>query len=174
MKVTAKLKHLRIAPRKARLVVDLVRGKSVEQAQRILNFTVKKSASPVLKLLKSAIANAKNNFQLQESNLYIEKIIVDEGPKLKRWRPRARGQAYPIEKKTSHITLILEEITKSPERKAAKKEGKEKRITEPSETAEAKKERISAAGKTKFKPVSEIQRPKTGKGLNKMFRRKSV
>lgn len=112
MPVTAKLRYLRIAPRKVRLVADLIRGKSVEEAQTILNFIQKKPASVLAKLLKSAIANAKNNFQLKPENLYISKITVDEGPKLKRWMPRARGQAYEIQKKTSHITIWLNEINK--------------------------------------------------------------
>lgn len=114
--MTAKLRYLRIAPRKVRLVADLIRGKSVEEAQTILNFTVKRAAQPLLKLLKSAIANAKNNFQLEEANLYISKILVDEGPKYKRWMPRARGRASLIQKKTSHITLILDEINKKPKK----------------------------------------------------------
>lgn len=109
MEVTAKLRYLRIAPRKVRLVADLIRGKNVEQATHILSFTRKRAAKPILKLLNSAIANAINNFQLKKENLYIDKITVDEGPKLKRWRPRARGVAYEIQKKTSHITLVLKE-----------------------------------------------------------------
>lgn len=113
MPVTAKLRYLRMAPRKVRLVADLIRGKSVEEAQNILNFTQKRAALPILKLLKQAIANAKNNFHLDEKNLYISKITVNEGPKLKRVFPRARGQADVIQKKTSHITLILEEIKKT-------------------------------------------------------------
>ena len=110
MPVTAKLRYLRIAPRKVRLVADLIRRKSVEEAQNILNFTQKRAALPILKLLKQAISNAKNNFQLEEKNLYISKILVDEGPKLKRVRPRAKGHADEIQKKTSHITLVLDEI----------------------------------------------------------------
>lgn len=110
MQVSAKLRYLRIAPRKVRLVADLLRGKSVEEAQNILNFTQKRVALPILKLLKQGISNAKNNFQMEEKNLYISKVLVDEGPKLKRVRPRARGHADEIQKKTSHITLVLDEI----------------------------------------------------------------
>ncbi len=109
MEVIAKLRYLRIAPRKVRLVADLVRGKSVEEATHILNFTRKKAARPLFKLLNSAVANASHNFQLKKENLYISKLVVDEGPKLKRWRPRARGVTYEIQKKTSHITLVLSE-----------------------------------------------------------------
>jgi len=113
MPTTAKLRYLRIAPRKVRLVADLIRGKSVEEAQIILNFTQKRAASPILKLLKQATTNAKNNFQLKEENLFISKILVNEGPKLKRVFPRARGSADTIQKKASHIILVLEEKEKS-------------------------------------------------------------
>lgn len=108
MPATASLYYLRIAPRKVRMVADLIRGKSAVQAQTILNFTTKKAAKPVLKLLNSAIANAKNNLKLDEAQLFISKLEVNEGPKLKRSRPRARGQAYEIQKKTSHINLVLD------------------------------------------------------------------
>jgi large subunit ribosomal protein L22 len=111
MQTTAKLNYLRIAPRKVRLVANLIRKKKVEEAQNILNFTVKKAAKPLLKLLNSAVANARNNLQLDPSNLYISKITIDEGPKYKRWMPRARGRATEIQKKTSHVTLILEETS---------------------------------------------------------------
>jgi len=107
--VVAKLRYLRIAPRKVRLVADLIRKKPVNEALVILDFTRKKAALPLKKLLNSAIANAKNNFQLDPSNLYISKITVDEGPKYKRWMPRARGRADLILKRTSHITLVLKE-----------------------------------------------------------------
>jgi len=121
MAIVAKLNYLRIAPRKARLVADLIRGKSTEEAQTILNFTIKKAALPFLKLLNSAIANAKNNFQLEKSNLYISRITVDEGPKYKRWRARARGRAAEILKRTSHLTLYLDEIVKKTGKGKAKK-----------------------------------------------------
>ena len=112
MPITAKLRYLRIAPRKVRLVADLIRGKSVEEAQTILNFTQKRATLPISKLLRQAIANAKNNFQMEEENLFISEILVNEGPKLKRVFPRARGSADTIQKKTSHITIILDEITR--------------------------------------------------------------
>jgi len=120
MLVVAKLRYLRIAPRKVRQVADLVRGKSVEEAQNILSFTIKKGAQPLLKLLNSAAANAKNNFKLAEANLFVAKIEVNEGPKNKRWRARAKGQAYEIQKKTSHINLVLDEIKKKTIKKAKK------------------------------------------------------
>ena len=94
-------------------MADMIRNKSFEEAESILKFTVKKATEPFLKLLKSAAANAKNNFQIDPAGLYISKILVDEGTKLKRWMPRARGRASEIQKKTSHITLVLSEKTKT-------------------------------------------------------------
>lgn len=167
MIVIAKLKHLRIAPRKVRLVADLIRGRGAEEAQTILNFVIKKSSLPLTKLLKTAIANAKNNFQLESANLFISKITVDEGPKYKRWRPRARGQAYEIQKKTSHITIVLDEI-----KKTVKKTKKIKGEVAQKEKIE-KEEAIIKPEKPKFKPKIEEQKPATEKGLRKIFRRKS-
>jgi len=122
MEVIAKLRYLRIAPRKVRLVADLIRGKKIEEAQTILNFVRKKAALPLLKLLNQAVANAKNNFRLEEKNLFIEKIFVDEGPRLKRTFPRARGRADTIQKKTSHVTIVLNEIKEKPTTKEKIKE----------------------------------------------------
>jgi large subunit ribosomal protein L22 len=102
--------HIRISPRKVRMVVDTVRGKSVSQALSILGFTRKKAALPVQKLLKSAVANAVENDGINDvETLVIDRIMVDEGPTLKRYMPRARGRATPILKRTSHIRIILRE-----------------------------------------------------------------
>ncbi len=102
--------HIRISPRKVRTVVDTVRGKSVSQALSILAFTRKKAALPVQKLLKSALANAAENNGISDvDTLVIDRIMVDEGPTLKRFMPRARGRATPIRKRTSHIRIILRE-----------------------------------------------------------------
>jgi len=100
--------HIRISPRKVRMVVDTVRGKSVSQALSILGFTRKKAALPVQKLLKSAVANAAENDGISDvDTLVIDRIMVDEGPTLKRFMPRARGRATPIRKRTSHIRIVL-------------------------------------------------------------------
>jgi large subunit ribosomal protein L22 len=102
--------HIRISPRKVRMVVDTVRGKSVSQALSILGFTRKKAALPVQKLLKSAVANAVENGGISDVDaLVIDRIMVDEGPTLKRFMPRARGRATPIRKRTSHIRILLRE-----------------------------------------------------------------
>jgi len=167
MPVIAKLNYLRISSRKVRLVADLIRGKSVGEAQSILSFTVKAPAQPVLKLLKSAVNSAKNNFQLEESNLYISKITVDEGPKFKRFFPRARGQAYEIQKKTSHITIVLDEVVKKPRKRI--KKGKETEVKSEQEVIE----KIPKMEKPKFKPKAEMQKPRIEKGLRRIFRRKA-
>ncbi len=109
MEVKAKLKHYRIAPRKARLVADLVRSLGVNNAINQLSNLDKKSAPVILKLLNSAIANATNNFSLKKDNLYIKEIKVDQGPALKRWMARAHGRGARILKFTSHITITLDE-----------------------------------------------------------------
>ena len=102
--------HIHIAPRKVRMVVDTVRGKSVSQALSILGFARKKAALPVQKLLKSAVANAAENDGIHDvDTLMIDRIMVDEGPTLKRYMPRARGRATPIRKRTSHIRIVLRE-----------------------------------------------------------------
>jgi len=113
MEVKAKLKYLRIAPRKARLVATLIRGKKTDVALDQLRFTYKRSALPIEKLIKSAIANAINNYNLSEDNLFVKEISVDGGPILHRWLPRAQGRATPINKHTSHINLVLAEIKDS-------------------------------------------------------------
>ena len=107
MEVKATLRHLRISPRKTRMVADLVRGKKATEAKTLLEFAIKRGALPVLKLLNSAIASVSHNFQIEEGNLIISKISVDEGPTLKRWHPMSKGRAYPIMKRTCHINLIL-------------------------------------------------------------------
>jgi large subunit ribosomal protein L22 len=170
MEIKAKLKHLRIAPRKVRLVSDLIRKKSVEESQIILNFTTNRTAPLLLKLLKQAVANAKNNFQIDESNLYIQKITIDEGPKLKRWRPRSRGMAFPIQKKTSHITIVLEEIKKKPKKAERIKKSRPKPVEEIKQEKAKKTPKIE---KPKLKPELEIKKPKVDKGIKRMFRRKA-
>jgi len=171
MKITAKLKHLRISARKVRLVVDLIRGKKVEEAKTILNFMTKRGGIPVLKLLNQAIANAKNNFQLDPANLFIAEIKVDDGPKLKRWRARARGQAYEIQKKTSHVSLVLDEIVKE-KRKRKKVKGEVAPETTTEEKTEVK-EKTEKKEKPRFKSEIGIKKPRIGKGITKIFRRKA-
>ena len=100
---------VRIAPRKVRLVVDLIRGKEVGEAIAILKHTPKAASPVVEKVLNSAIANAEHNYDLDVNNLVVSKVFVDEGPTLKRFRPRAQGRASAINKRTSHITIVVSE-----------------------------------------------------------------
>ncbi len=110
MEVKAVAKTVRIAPRKVRLVVDLIRGKKVADAINILRLTPKGASPVVEKVVKSAVANAVNNNKLDQSNLYISKAFVDEGVTMKRYLPRAKGSANEILKRTSHITIVLDEL----------------------------------------------------------------
>lgn len=105
----AVLKHVRIAPRKIRVVMDLIRGKDIDEAYAILRYTPKASSFILYKMMRSAEANAVNNNNLNRDSLYVAETYADEGPIWKRMQPRARGMGYRIHKKTSHITLILRE-----------------------------------------------------------------
>lgn len=105
----AKLRHTRIAPRKMRLVADLLRGLTVNEAEAELMLQARRPARPLLKLLRSAVANAKNNQKLNPERLVIDSIRVDGGSMLKRFLPRARGSASEIQKKMSHVTIVLRE-----------------------------------------------------------------
>jgi len=199
MQVKASLNNLRMAPRKVRLAADLVKGMDVLSARTQLRFMPKKAAGIILKLLNSAVANAKHNFNLEENNLHILKLIVDGGPSLKRWMPRAMGRATPILKRTCDILLVLEE--KEPgkteivkKRKAGKNEpafieataGKEEKIS----ALPQKEEIISAVPegkvqkqKTSFIPKSygaqeqgkkKFFSKQTFRNIKRVFRRKSI
>ena len=107
MEAKAIARFQRVAPRKARLVIDLVRGKSVTQARQILQFSDRAAAETVLKVVNSAVANAEHTHQTQAEDLVITSIFADDGPTLKRIRPRAQGRAFRIRKRTSHITVVV-------------------------------------------------------------------
>lgn len=109
MEAKAVARYVRIAPRKVRLVIDLIRGKKIGEAIAILKHTPKAASPVVEKVLMSAVANAENNFEMNPEDLVISKIYCDEGPTLKRFRPRAQGRASRINKRTSHITVIVTE-----------------------------------------------------------------
>lgn len=108
MDIKARLNFLRITPRKVRAIADQLRGLSLEEAESQLLISKKRAGEPVLKLLKSAIANAQNNFSIKKEDLLIKKIDVNEGPTLHRWFPRAFGRAAPIRKRSSHLLIVLE------------------------------------------------------------------
>ena len=109
MEVRSTAKTVRIAPRKVRLVLDLIRGKDAEEALAILKFTPNRGASIVYKVLKSAMANASHNHQLDETKLYVKECYANEAVTLKRFMPRAKGRAYGINKRCSHVTVVVEE-----------------------------------------------------------------
>lgn len=109
MEVKASLRYARVGAQKARLVADLVRGKTVTEAYRILTYSEQKPAVMIMKLLKSAVANAEQKQVNDLESLYVKTIYVDQGPSMKRFRPRAQGRAFGIRKKLSHINIILDE-----------------------------------------------------------------
>lgn len=119
--VKAQLNNLRLAPRKVRAVVNLIKGKKAVDAVGQLPFLIKRPSIPLSKLIQSALANAENNFQMVRDNLFIKELRVDEGVKLKRFRPKAYGRVGPIQKKTSRITLILAEKVPGLKRKVETK-----------------------------------------------------
>lgn len=109
MESKATAKYVRIAPRKVRIVMDLIRGKNIADAFAILKFTPKAGAEVIEKVLRSAVANAENNFDMNVDKLYVKTAYTDQGPTLKRIHPRSRGQAFKILKRTSHVTVIVDE-----------------------------------------------------------------
>lgn len=161
MEVKAKLKQIRISPRKVRLVAGVIRGMKAETALDQLRFMNKKAAKPVEKLLQSAIANADNNFEIEKSNLFIKEIRVDEGTTLKRWMPKAQGRATPIRKRTSHINLVLAEIKES-----GKKGPKKQKIEAPIKLGKKPKEDegVKIDDKEKIKEEAETGRKVENKG----------
>lgn len=112
MEARAVSRHLRIAPQKARLVADMIRGRNVGEALMILDFVPKKAARMMTKTLKSVIANAENTQRVDVDRLYVSRVTVDGGSTLKRFLPRAHGRATPLLKRTSHITIIVDERSK--------------------------------------------------------------
>lgn len=159
---TAKLNYLKIAPRKVRLIANTLKGLSVQEAEAQLLLRVQRSSKPLLKLLRSAISNAKN-VKMDASKLVISSILVNQGPMLKRSLPRAMGRATPIHKKMSHVVLVLKEAEIKPNNRFV--------INPPAKkTSAVKKERVKPK-------ADELQgeKPKDQKGFfKKMFQRKSV
>jgi large subunit ribosomal protein L22 len=115
-RAVARARYVRVTPMKARRVVELIRGRSAREALAVLEFAPQAASAPVSKVLASAMANAENNFELDPESLVVSRAFVDEGPTLKRFRPRAQGRAYRIRKRTSHITVEVEAVV---ERRAA-------------------------------------------------------
>ena len=171
---TAKLNHVRIAPRKMRLVAHSIKKMDVSRAAAQLFSHERRAAGPLLKLLKSAIANAKSK-NLDETKLIVRDIRVDGGPMLKRWIPRAQGRATPIQKKTSHVTLVLQETEKSVQSGfvVTKKEKAQKdkiKTDKPKKKMDVQGEKEQEA-KTETKVEQKSQK---GGFLKRTFRRKSI
>ncbi len=106
----ATARYIRISARKVKIVIDLIRGKSVKEASAILLYTPKAASEPVMKLLNSAVANAENNLDMNRDDLYVAEVYANQGPTLKRFRARARGSASSIRKRTSHISIVLDQV----------------------------------------------------------------
>lgn len=109
MEARAVARYVRVSPRKARLVVDMIRGKSADEAATILRFTPKGAAEIVGKVLASAVANAEHNLKIRSETLFVSEAFVNEGPTLKRIRPRAMGRAFRVRKRSSHITIVVKQ-----------------------------------------------------------------
>jgi large subunit ribosomal protein L22 len=149
--VRAEAKWVRISPRKARLVAEHIRGRSVPEARAVLAFTSREAARALEKVLHSAVSNAEANHGLAEDGLYIKAAYVDGGPVLKRWRPRARGRVARIRKRTCHITVLLAEgaVVEATPPEAPKTEATEATPTPKRKTASARKKTATAARKRK-------------------------
>lgn len=182
MKVQAKLKNLRISPRKVRLVTHSLIGIDTDVALVQLEKQIKKSSEPVAKLLKSAIANATNSFGLDASNLYIREISVGDGMRLERWLPRAFGRATPLVRRSSHVVVTLEERVSGKNRV-----NREKGSLVPKEGALAREETEEASAKKTSTSTGSVQsspvpkggdknrpKPKMGKVVKKIFQRKAT
>jgi len=165
MQTKVKLSSLRIAPRKVRLLIDLIRGMSVEKALHQLQFSKKDAAKPLIKLLNSGVANAKHNHEMKKETLVVKTAFVDGGPTLHRWTPRAMGRATPIRKRTSHITIILEGEAQK------KKESKVKKSKVNGEVVEGALEQEKSDVKSKDvvekKDTKEVKKKKVEKSIKK-------
>jgi large subunit ribosomal protein L22 len=184
MNVSAKLNNFRKSPRKVRLVADLIKGLDVAEAANQLRFLIKGSAPHFEKILKSAVANAENNFGLDKDNLYIKDVIVDEGAKLKRWLPRAHGRASLLLKRTCNVEIVLSEKIEGKGRKKIEKQeikdikkseipADSKALADKEEKEAEKKEVIKEKEEKEF--IDEKKKAAESKGfLKRVFRRKSM
>lgn len=174
-KVRAELNYLRISPRKVRLVSGLIRGLLLKDAEAQLRFLPKRASLPLLKLLKSAAANAEHNFNLEKRGLVVSEIRVDQGPVLKRFRARAFGRAAQILKRTSHITLVLESREAPVKKKAMIKVVQKANVVQEAKAAEEGVERVEKYGmREAMKKEQSGIRQKTKGFTQRMFRRKAI
>lgn len=173
MDIHGQLRSIRISPRKVRLAAHTLKGLDATQARFQLNYLVKRSARPIMKLLDSVMANARHNFGLVDSNLFVKSVIVDEGSKLKRYRPKGFGSSSPIEKKTSHITIVLSE--KVPGLKA-KKTDKVEKLSVDAELENTKMTDDAKPKNVRRKSAADEKSGKSSTGAVKrrLFQRKTV
>jgi len=167
-KVNAKLRFLKMTPRKVRLVADLVRGKQVEEARQMLKVLNKRAGRPILKLIESAVANAKHNFSLVEDGLKIETITVDDGPTTKRWMSKAMGRATTVRQRSSHVKIVLAGEVDAKAKKES--ETKIKKIkTVKGDINDVKKEKFVPDQETKKTDIKQINTKAVGvsQGISK-------
>ena len=148
MRVHAQAKWVRTSARKARVVLDLIRGRSVPEARTILAFTTRAVATDIEKVLRSAVANAESNHGLDGDELVVEAAYADEGPTLKRWKPRARGRVNRIRKRSCHVTLVLAEV---PEPQTPRRRRRKQAETPAAEESKPKSSKAGAATRRKKK-----------------------
>ncbi len=183
MQITAQLNNLRISPRKVRLVARAIKGMDAMVAKHKLDYSSKNASNPICKLLNSAMANGHNSFGLVKENLFVKDVVVNEGPKLKRIRPKGFGMASPIEKKTSHIKIILEEKVpglKREETAIHKQEIKVAEIEKEKENDVESEQTKETKVRVKLKPEAKKEIVKKGGifgqsgKIKKFFRRKTI
>lgn len=174
MEIKANLNYLRIAPRKVRSVIDLIRGKNIIEAERQLKFISRRASDPILRLLKSAIANAKSNFSVDKENLFIKEIKVNESVPYKRSIAMSRGRAYPIMKRTSHILLSLgvKEGVKIEKKQSSIEQVRPASIKEEEKPQEEIKKITKTTTKKSLREIGP--KPKKQNWVKKIFRRKSI
>ena len=174
MEVKGSAKYLKITPKKMRLVVDMIRKMSVERAEAQLHFVPRKASALILKALRSVVASAEHNFNLKKDNLFIKKIVVNEGPSLKRWTPKAFGRATPIKKRTSHLEIILAEYKPTIAAKRHQPLGhKKEENAEPSPVISNKEEQIIHKAKASKREYQKVK-PKQAGVKSKIFSRKAI
>lgn len=174
MKITAKLKNLRVSPRKVRLVTNLIKGMDTGNALVQLSYVVKGSSSAVEKLLRSAIANAENNFGLDKNNLLVADVQVGEGTTLKRWLPRAHGRATQLMKRTSHIYLTLDEKIEGAGRKVKTEKKKVvKKVEDKAENDDKKDVKKVSVEKVFTEKKASSDKGKKAGFSKKVFQRKA-
>jgi large subunit ribosomal protein L22 len=183
MQVSAQLNNLRRSPRKVRLVANSLKGLSVKEAEEQLMFLIKGTSPDFQKLLRSAVANAQNNFGLDKNNLFVKDIVVDEGTKLKRWLPRAHGRASLLLKRTSRVKIVLEELVEGKGRKKVEKQevkdikkakGVEKKEAEGQEEVKEEKKEIAKEKEEKDFLIEKKKATENKGFLKRIFRRKSM